>query len=301
MGRHVKSGCRTVSLIGVLLALSLPATAAAGPSHDFNLTTARVSKNDGFKLFFRASRICCISTIAISLKRPTGKAGAVGSTTELDLYSFVLHAFTARSNLGAATLTGAFRGHRGAIDMTFKGTSKLATNPVPKGCTGTPGKSRRGVLSGTFHLKAERLGVEKLSSIKATLKTPYKITHCKGGPAFSGTEVMGANKRGTSVSAFEPPGSGPAIVTITEGAGRALMHTFTLIAPRADYTFPSDLSTASVTGEAPMKGSMSYTGTVKMDRVSHGTLSGDLSVSFATIGSFKPFAGGPLRAIQETG
>jgi hypothetical protein len=295
-----------LALGAVLLGLALPSGALADGCGTLCLTTVTVSKNDGFKLTLGASKGFSTnpSVLSASLEKHSGGTG-LGSVTQSNDYGFAKGiTFTGKTNLSSAHIAGTFAKKRGSIKMTFHATSPASSVPLPKGCTGKAGTSRKGKLSGSFQLKADRLGTVRLKSIRATLARPPRITGCSGGSTGHATYLSGYNVSRTHsffVTATEPSGTSPASEDISvskSGAGFNFSYELIVMVPRSDYTSPGNLKSATLTGYGPIHGSASYTGSPPSQGMSRGTLSGDLSVAMFAIGTVKPFANGPLAADQ---
>jgi hypothetical protein len=176
-----------------LFGLAIPAGALADGSGSEYIQTVKVKKNAGFKLSVLASKgnptACggpCPSSVGAFLVKHSGSG--VGSTTQTNDYGLSSGiTFMGSKNLSSAKVSGTFAKRRGSIRMTFHATKAATAVPVPKGCTGTPGKQRKGVLKGSFKLKADKLGTETLKSIRATFVKPPKITSCSPGHPSHGT------------------------------------------------------------------------------------------------------------------
>jgi hypothetical protein len=203
--------------------------------------------------------------------------------------------------------------------MRFTATGAATKVPVQVGCFGTPGEKRKGTLGGSFVLKADRLGNVKLGFVRATLERPPHITGCAGPGGVQESRDAGRQRHflytspphrgeanGFRVVAFKPRGTAPVteeIDTFSRRNGFSAYYKYAVYAPRADYTFSSSLSSATLHGYAGIKGTANYMGTPAVVtagvRRSNGTLNGNLSVDMAAIGTVRPFASGPLRAFQD--
>ncbi len=271
------------------------------------LTTVRVRRNHGFKLALDATNgpNGSFSSLTLTLEKRSHGRG-VGSSLETTTYIFNRRiSFAGAANLASAKLHGLLLRRRGWIDMTFRATRHAVGIPVPKGCVGTPGVKRRGILRGSLTLNADRLGTVRLRVAGATLSVQPSISDCYGGRQ-SGAE-------GTALETNDTPGRHAVYLYATKPARRGLVsegvviadtgrsysfsYSYTALAPRSDYTFPANLSRALVRGVAGIHGRVKYSGT-RARESSEGAVTGRLSVAFATIGTVKPLAGGRLTGNQ---
>ncbi len=290
-------------------ALRLSPSASAGkPTRAQELTTAPVSRNHGFKLSLDATNGPggSFSALAFTLERRSGGHGA-GSALETTIYRFNRRiSFEGNASLASARLHGLLLRDRGWIDMTFHATRRAQGLPVPKGCVGSPGEKRRGILRGSLTLHADRLGVVRLRETKATLSIPPEISDCYGARRTSahGTALevnYARGSHGVYVYATKPTPGGlveEGVVISRTRSSCSFSYSYTALASRSDYTFPADLLSAVLKGAAGIHGRATYKGTHAAKKSSEGVLSGHLAVSFATLGSIKPLAGRELKGGQ---
>ncbi len=232
---------------------------------------------------------------------------------EGDFFSFGAGvAYSAKQNLSEARMHGAFARHGVSVNanMTFHATAAAVTIPVSKGCKGKPGRKRKGVLKGTLRFKAGLLGTLTVRSFRATLEIPpkescppppppRKVVHAvhlsteRGSGRVAGVYAVrfrtGKVFEGATVSSHGPiPGT------------TWLFLYFLSAGPlqRADYTYAHDLSRGMLTGAGPFHGSARYSGSPKAAHCSSGTLGGDLTAHFVTLGTVTLFPHGPVKAQQ---
>ncbi len=307
-----------VLLAATTVALAFPAAASAAGTTEF-LFTGKVKKNDGFKLSLRAlpnSRHHPTTVEAFLDKRSGSGVGSVFQDSDYTLTRDLR--LNGSKNLGSAHIFGRFADMRGFINMRFTATGAATKVPVQKGCFGTPGEKRTGMLRGSFDLNADKLGTVRLGSVSATLERPPHITACARPTVVRASVDAGRQRHflynspphrgeanGFRVLAFKPPGTAPVteeIDTFDRRTGFSAYYKYAVYVPRTDYTFSSDLSSATLNGDAGIKGTANYTGTPAAGSAavqrSKGTLNGNLSVDMAAIGTVEPFASGPLRAFQ---
>jgi hypothetical protein len=298
----------------VLLSAGSAAAKTTSTSPD-ELLSKPILRKDGFKFSLdafqggpRPGGGRYPSSVFATLHKGSGSgAHALG---ELDSYDFFKGmTFTAEASLKSAHVKRHLRAEAGSIDMKFTATDPAVPVPVPKGCTGSPGIMRKGVLRGTFHLSANDLGTVKTKSIPARLERPYTIASCRQrqqhGTEISGSKHTGTLKAGRSfvVNVTRPAKRGDdlleSIFSSTYGSGFQFAHGYQVLAPRSDYTYSHNLSRATIKGYAAIHGSAWYKGTPAKNNMSVGTLDGDMSVHLASIGTVKPFTRGVLQCVQS--
>jgi hypothetical protein len=305
-------------LVAMVVALAFPAAASAAGTTEW-LFTGKVKKNEGFELSLRAlpnSRHHPTTVDAFLHRRSGSGVGSVFQDSDYTFHSGLT--LFGSKKLASAHIVGTFAGKRGSINMRFTATGAATTVPVQKGCVGTPGKKRKGALTGSFVLKADKLGTVNLGSVRATLVRPPHITACAGPRGVQESRDAGRQRHylynspphrgeanGFRVLAFKPAGTAPTreeIDMFNQRNGFSAYYKYAVYAPRTNYTFSRNLSSATLNGYAGIKGTANYSGTSAGKsgiRSSKGMLNGNLSVDMAAIGTVEPFASGPLRAFQE--
>jgi hypothetical protein len=270
-----------------VLGLALPASAMATTQH---VVTNTVTKTDGFRLNF-----------TVAQGQPTGYGGRYppdvivnlnrtsGAATQTNQYTFTkgVH-FTGSSSLSSGKFQATFAKGRGSLKMTFHPKGSIFTVHAPKGCKGS-GKARRGTLSGSFTLKADKLGTIKVKSIPATLSNA-QIT-CN--PSNKGVNLYAPPTAKVGVNATQVSGKDHiSVFSLSRGSGFSFMHTYgiTVASSTNDFTFASDLSSATVNGSNGIQGSATFTGTHKFGANKYGgTMSGSgLTVTMKAIGKVTP-------------
>jgi hypothetical protein len=292
----------------MVVALALPAMSQAA-NLSLNTRGKGVKTNKGFKLSL-------FSTQAVTTSESSGQSTDVTAFLrrgdETASYSFRKGVkFTAKSNLSSARLRATFLQHRGRIKMRFKATGKTQKVPVPKGCHGKPGKRRKGIMTGTFKLKADKLGTVRIARIKMFLEKPFIYTggFCggTGGRAFHGTSLnASSNGRHQRVDVFvQKPRKGHVTYNVSL-VKFASAFTFswglsTTKAPRSAYTFSSNLSKGTIKSVgSQMTGTGHFSGSpVVGGSLAEGFLSGSLKVKLRSKGTLRPFKNGKLKAVQS--
>jgi hypothetical protein len=215
--------------------------------------------------------------------------------------------FTGRQDMSTAHVKGSFAKHRGLIKMGFKATGKKHNVPVPKGCTGSPGSGRNGILKGKFRLRADKLGTVRIKRTKATLETPPTIEDCTGGGgggASHGSSVDGGRstkKQSINYSAFKPRSGGHTEETVAVtrfGKGWDFNWFLTSRGPRSAYKSTNHLTRATVKGVGRMSGTAKYKGKKTSPNSSTGKSGGNLVAHFASLGNFRVFKSGKLQGSQ---
>jgi hypothetical protein len=285
---------RTSLVVGaIIVGLAFPggAMAAGGLAYTEHITTPGVMKNHGFKLSLRIFQGTPTgyggrnpNTVVAILKRKNGHA------TQVNTYSFSRGIrFKGSKDLAYASGKGTLANRRGSINMTFHATGPASKASVPKGCGGTPGRKRPGVLKGSLKLKADKLGTVKLRSIKATLSSAnYTCQKSVKGYLLEtpgGRYYVAASKKKASGSVREE------ISLVKQGGGFLFTYTYSVARePTSDYKLnTSNLSTATVKGAGGIGGKATYQG-YKSHTQSYGKLQGTLWVKMAAIGAVRPFA-----------
>jgi hypothetical protein len=252
--------------------------------------TVTEKKNDGFKLNFTVQQGEPTgyggrypNSVIVNLNKTSGKA------TQKNQYTFNKHVkFVGSLSFSGGTFKATFPNNDGKLNMTFHPKGSTFTAHVPKGCKGTSGTARRGTLKGTFKLKAGgKIGTVTVKSIPATLSNA--LYSCN--PASKGVQLF--NPPTAKVGAYASAGS-PSLVTIfsdSRGSGFDFSHTYTVKGPSSNFTYKSDLSSATLTGSNGMKGTATFTGTNKVTtKLEDGTMTGSsFSATMASVGKVTPF------------
>jgi hypothetical protein len=280
-----------VGLVGMASAMALSTGATATTQHMVtqHVITNTVTKTSGFKLNF-----------TVQQGQPTGYGGRYpnaviinlnhtqGSATQANQYTFSKSVkFTGSSSFSSGHFQATFAKGRGSINMTFHPKGSVFTVHPPKGCKGSPAKARRGTLSGSFTLKADKLGTVKVSSIPATLSN----ANFNCNPTAQGVYIFQPPTAKTGINASLISGKAHlSIFTSTRGSGFDFLHTYSITGPASDYTFASNLSSATLTGSNGIKGNATFTGTNKVSNNKYtGTMSGSsFSVKMKSIGTVTP-------------
>ena len=198
-----------------------------------------------------------------------------------------------------AKIKGTFANGRGSIDLTFHPTGRARHVSVPGGCRGHGGQRRRGTLSGSYTLRADRLGTITQRSFEATISTADYT--CGVRRHEYGVETNASHQL-PMLEASKPTPSGPVSETIDVfryDKDGSFDHSYTVSGlPSSDFQFdPSTLNAGEVTGAGAISGTATYSSTYSSSRLTTGRMRGNLAVTFASIGRASPFPRG--RAAEE--
>jgi hypothetical protein len=295
---------RWIVLGATLVGFAFPATPMATTQHmaTQHVITNTVTKTSGFKLNF-----------TVQQGQPTGYGGRYpnsvtvnlnrtsGSATQANQYTFTKGvSFTGSATFSSGHFHATFAKGRGSLNLTFHPKGSTFTLHAPKGCKGSPAKARRGTLTGSFTIKADKLGTIKVSSIPATLSN----TNFTCSPRAQGVYIFQppTAKKGINASLV----SGKAhisIFSLTRGSGYSFSNSYSITGPASDYTFATDLSSATLTGSNGIQGSATFTGTHKVSKNKYiGTMSGStFSVKMKSIGTVTPFPSPAKGYSQQRG
>ena len=234
-----------------------------------------------------------------------------GKSTQMHSYSFS-QGVSVKARGSSASIKGSL-GRYGKVDLTLKGAGAAKKGVVPKGCTGTAGKSRAGTLRGSFKLVADTTYFKTVSakSLKAQI--------AKGGSLKCDGSHGGETKAPTtlSVSLQQPEGmlmfsAGKAAdgsvnqqaMRMDEAGATApasIMHLINAPGGAAAFAPSADLASATGSAISPFfSGAFSFASEMAMGTSAMGKLSGDLVAAFDSIGK-QPIAAGSPDAMIVTG
>jgi hypothetical protein len=200
-------------------------------------------------------------------------------------------------------------GTQGSVKLKLRGTGPLRRGTVPKGCTGTAGKSRAGVLTGTFKLKADGgryFGTIKKGKLPAQVIKGGKLD-CQSTPGGGGTP--GGSTGSTLLSRSMTDGDQLTSFTVvrhgsdvTESATRidshtataplSVIHSISAPAPQSAFSVAGDMKSASVQGAGRfLTGSLAFTAENAFGSTATGTSTGSLAAQFDPLGPVSLTAG----------
>lgn len=231
-----------------------------------------------------------------------------GGSTQMHLYSFS-SGVTVKAAGAKPSISGRL-GRFGTVKLTLSGL-KGGRGPVPAGCTGTPGRNERGTFAGKLQLK---LDASYFKTVKASRLAGARI----GGGSLRCDGGSGAQPSGLMLSAMPETGDGSMLMfsatrdaggTVSQQALRndaaaatapaSIMHMITATAPSSGFTAAADLTSATVSGAAPfLGGTLSFTGE-GAGTIASGTVSGDLTAKFDSIGAQRLPAGTTATLMQR--
>jgi hypothetical protein len=205
---------------------------------------------------------------------------------------------------GAKASIKADLGAYGAVDLKVARLGRTRKGVVPKGCSGTAGKSRAGTLKGSFELVADSTYFTTVAARK------LKAQVLKGGKLECGSTETPATAPTTLMANLDTPAgtlmfsaSRDAVGAVTQQALRmddeaatapaTIMHIISAPGAAAAFSPAADLTSATGTAVAPFfSGAFAFAGE-PMGTMSLGTLSGDLAARFDSIGTQEIAAGSP--------
>ena len=274
-------------MLGVaILGLVVPASAMASTEH---VVTNKVTKAGGFKLSFIVQQGQKTgyggrypNSVTVNLNRTSGKA------TQSNQYSFFggVH-FSGSKKLNSGHFTAKFAKNRGSLNMSFHPKGSSFTVHAPAGCRGK-GTAHRGTLSGSFKIKADKLGTIKVKSIPATMSTANFT--CNGTPKGVYLFQQPPGKKGINASLV----NGTANISVfssTRGKGYNFLYTYSIKGPASDYMPSADLKTAKLTGSNGIQGTATFSGKSKIGHNAwDGIMSGStFHATMKSIGTITPF------------
>jgi hypothetical protein len=227
-----------------------------------------------------------------------------GEAMQSHMYSFASGA-TVKVK-GAKVSLKADLGAYGAISLKAKKLGKARKGVVPRGCTGSTGKSRSGTLSGSFELAADTTYFQTIATRK------LKAQVLKGGKLECGATPGGSpTARPATLSANLETPAGMLMFTATRDAGGAvtqqamrmddeattapgsIMHMITAPGGAAAFSPAADLLSATGSAITPFfSGAFTFSGE-NLGSMGMGTLTGDLAAKFDSIGTQQIAAGSP--------
>jgi hypothetical protein len=244
-------------------------------------------------------------SLGVMFNRTAGKASQMHS------YSFS-QGVNVKVSGASASIKGSL-GRYGNVNLKLKGAGAARKGIVPKGCTGTAGKSRAGALRGSFKLVADTTYFKTVSakSLKGQIQKggSIKCDGSHGGQAKAPTTL--------TVSLDKPEGmlmftaSKAADGTVHQQAMRmdeagatapaSIMHMINAPGGAAAFAPSADLSSASGSAVSPFfTGAYSFASEMAMGTSAMGKLNGDLVAAFDSIGQ-QPIAAGAPDAMIVTG
>jgi hypothetical protein len=261
---------------------------------------------------YSMSVVASKSGLSVVLDRSAGKA------TQNHIYS-ASQGVTVKVNkaLTKGTVTAKL-GSQGAVKLKLRGTGALRRGTVPKGCTGSAGKSRAGVLTGTFRLKADGgryFGTIKKGKLPAQVIKGGKLD-CQGAGDGPGTPGGGAGS--TLLSHTATDGDQLTTFTVMRSAGKvtesatridsraataplSVIHTISAQAPDSAFDVAGDLKSASVQGAGRfLTGSLTFTAENAFGSSATGSSTGSLAAKFDPLGPVS-LAGGDQPTILTKG
>lgn len=283
------SGMAALCAAGLLAA---PAAASAAPT---TIVAGPVTVKD-YSMTLSATDNGSSDGLSIMFNRTAGKA------SQTHFYSFTKGVkVTTRSTLAAAKIKAKL-GRYGKIDLKLTGVGAVKRGAVPKGCTGTASKMRRGKLNGGFKLVADSTYFKTIK--KKSLKTSlFKGGNIKcetdggdggGSGGGSGSTTLTSTVTGadgmltfsaTKTAGGEISQSAMRMDDATKTAPASIFHMISAPGTSAAFNFAADLTSATGAGVTPFfSGTFNFAAESTFDGMAMGALTGDFAAKFDSIG-----------------
>lgn len=264
---------RRLAGAALVAALAAPSAAAADASvvggplkvRDYEMTL--VGSDDGAK-----------DSLTVMFNRVAGDAN------QMHMYSFASGVTVTPTSIKGSL------GRYGAVRLKLTG-ARSGKGVVPKGCTGNPGTTKSGTLTGSFKLVADTTYFKTVTAkaLKGSSSTGGTLTCASsgggGGAGAGGPQLSLYATDGTAMTTFTASRQAQSAMRMDDAAATApatIMHSIS--AEGSGFDPAADLGTATVTGASPfLKGTGSYEGTT-FPGGSSGTLDGSLVAAFDSIG-----------------
>jgi hypothetical protein len=280
---------RTVSCAALAAAglLALPAVAGAAGSN--TVVAGPLKVKDGYSLTLMATDGGARDSLDAVLTRTAGKS------TQMHDYAFAKGVKVAVKGT-RATIKGSL-GRFGRVDLKLIAT-KRTRGVVPKGCTGKAGATWSGTATGQLKLVADKTYFRTISAkrLPASILGASKL-RCGGGDGAGnggggahGVTLMktidtAASTKTLVLSAGGGAGVSQMVSVIDKNTAPArVSHIITARAGASGLQAASDLSSATAAGAAPfLGGTLRFAGDA-FGSMATGTLSGDFTAKFDSIG-----------------
>jgi hypothetical protein len=279
--RTAGAALAAAGLLAVPAAASAASSVVAGPIKVKDYQMTLVAGDNGKK-----------DTLSAILTREAGKS------TQMHLYSFANGVSVKVAGSNAKISAGL--GRYGTVKLAMKGGS-VTKGTVPQGCSGSPGRTLKGTLKGKLRLVADRTYFKtiKAGSLRGLVSAGGSL---KCQPTTGGGGG-GGQTGGLTLSAMRQAGGGMTMLNVVKGPGGGVLQQVTRMDPSAQaapasvmhminaqtrsgaFTAAANLGSASVTGAGPFfTGKLGFSGD-GMGTMATGTLSGNLTARFDSIGA----------------
>lgn len=289
--RFLRAAAIATALTG---ALAVPAGAAAKPS----LTSAAI-KFKGYKVYVQGLGYGAQVTAIKSKGRATQQHKIIATKAT----------YSAKDNMTSAKLKVSL-GSYGTLNLKFKPAKKSKTkkNALAPVCSGSPGKLRKGSLTGTLKARFKKSGA-KISKTKVTAYLTEQPTYCDtSGPSADRGSSLNTGSGGVTLSARKGRrGSNGFIATVDQSKG-SLLVTHDVVnsgsVSKPVFAAENSLRTATVKAlYAYASGQLNFSGTPNNDdpayaRKSEGAVTGTLKVKFDFVGT-KTFGNGAAAKLLK--
>lgn len=291
---------RSTTLVAAIAASAVLA-APAGASAAGSTVIAGPLKAKGYDITLTATDGGASDSFAVNAVK------TAGGSTQMHAWSFNSGVAVSVKS-GKATIKGSL-GRYGAIKATIN-AGRSGKGAVPKGCTGTPGSTRVGTLTGATKLVLDSTFFKTITpkALKAQIVSGGDL-QCSGGsqPSQSnglmlshsaegpdGTLMLSIIKDGGKVTQMAMRSD-----TASATAPATVFHMITATTGASGLDAAADLTTAKAAAAGPFfSGALGFSGTPS-GGMATGTLSGDFTAKFDSIPAFSPETGADAMLMQR--
>jgi hypothetical protein len=295
---HHRPSLPTAVALAAAALLALPAAAGAASTKTVSAGPLKVK---GYSMTILATDAGSADSLSIVFDK------AAGSARQMHSYTFARGVAVAVKG-STATIKGSL-GRFGSVNLRLAAGRK-ARGAVPKGCTGTPGTTRKGVAKGKLKLVADSTFFKTVAAKKLTgaIYGAAKLD-CRTMPAGSEHGLMLTSSvdaaDGQLMLTISRDGAGKVTQTVMRSDAEAatapasVFHMISAPAGAAGLAPSADLSSATAAAAGPfLAGSLRFDGEA-MAGMSMGRLSGDFAARFDSIGTQQLAAGGPDAMLMQ--
>ncbi len=264
MHARLLTGAALAAVLAIPAAAQADTTLMAGPLkvRDYRMT---IVGNDGAR-----------DSLTVMFHRAAGRASQMHT-----------YAFTQGVKVTPTSIAGSL-GRYGAVRLKLAG-ARAGKAAVPAGCTGSPGTTKRGTMTGSFKLVADTTYFRTVTARKlagsASSGGELTCSANEGGAAAGGPMLMLNRQDGGAMTMLMARKDGQTVMRTEDPAATApaaIAHMIT--AEGAALQHAGDFSSATVTGLSPfLTGSGAFAGQ-SYGTGAFGTLSGDLTARFDSVG-----------------
>lgn len=212
-----------------------------------------------------------------------------GKSNQMHMYSFA-----SGVKVTPTSISGKL-GSYGALNLKLTGAT-TAKGTVPKGCTGKPGSTKRGTMAGSFRLVADRTYFKTVTAkrMPGSVSTGGTIK-CDGTAGPGGSPRPGQGGPTLTLTRQTPDGmvtfsatkSSQSAMRMDEASKTAPATVMHMISAQGNGLAVDGATAATAKGISPfLRGTGSFDGE-RAGSMATGTLGGNLSAAFDSIGAIK--------------